>query len=68
MIVTVLAGSDARGAETERVRAQVALAHPQVEVEVRWLPSGSSNDPSTGELLGRALYDPARPGEAVRVR
>ena len=33
-IVTVLAGSDARGAETERVRAQVALAHPQVEVEV----------------------------------
>lgn len=31
----------------------------QVEVEVRWLPSGSTDDPSTGELLGRALYDPA---------
>ncbi|MGZ6965864.1 MAG: DAK2 domain-containing protein, partial [Acidimicrobiia bacterium] len=33
-IVTVLAGADARGAETERVRAQVAVAHPHVEVEV----------------------------------
>jgi DAK2 domain fusion protein YloV len=33
-IVTVLAGADARGAETERVRAQVAFAHPHVEVEV----------------------------------
>jgi dihydroxyacetone kinase-like predicted kinase len=33
-IVTVLAGSDARGPETERVRAQVAFAHPHVEVEV----------------------------------
>ena len=33
-IVTVLAGADARGVETERVRAQVALAHPHVEVEV----------------------------------
>ncbi len=33
-IVTVLVGSDARGPETERVRAQVAFAHPHVEVEV----------------------------------
>jgi fatty acid kinase len=33
-IVTVLAGAEARGADTDRVREQVALAHPQVEVEV----------------------------------
>jgi DAK2 domain fusion protein YloV len=33
-IVTVLVGSEARGADTERVRQQVALAHSNVEVEV----------------------------------
>lgn len=33
-IVTVLLGSDARHGEAERLREQVALAHPQVEVEV----------------------------------
>jgi hypothetical protein len=33
-IVTVLVGSEARSADTERVRQQVALAHSQVEVEV----------------------------------
>jgi len=33
-IVTVLVGSEARGADTERVRQQVALAHSHVEVEV----------------------------------
>jgi dihydroxyacetone kinase-like predicted kinase len=33
-IVTVLVGAEARHAETERVRSQIALAHPQVEVEV----------------------------------
>lgn len=33
-IVTVLAGADARGPDTERVRQQVAVAHSQVEVEV----------------------------------
>jgi len=33
-IVTVIVGSDARGADTERVRQQVALAHSHVEVEV----------------------------------
>ncbi len=33
-IVTVLAGADARSADTEHVRQEVALAHPQVEVEV----------------------------------
>jgi hypothetical protein len=33
-IVTVLVGSDARHGETERLREQVSLAHPQVEVEV----------------------------------
>lgn len=31
----------------------------QVEVEVRWLPEGSQNSPETGELVGRALYDPS---------
>ena len=33
-IVTVLVGSEARRADTERVREHVALAHPHVEVEV----------------------------------
>jgi len=33
-IVTVLVGSDARHADTERVRELVTLAYPQVEVEV----------------------------------
>ncbi len=33
-IVTVLVGADARGADTERVRHEVALAHSHVEVEV----------------------------------
>ena len=33
-IVTVLVGAEARAADTERVRQQVALAHSQVEVEV----------------------------------
>jgi uncharacterized protein len=33
-IVTVLAGAEARNADTEHVRQEVALAHPQVEVEV----------------------------------
>lgn len=33
-IVTVLVGAEARGADTERVRQQVALAHSHVEVEV----------------------------------
>lgn len=31
----------------------------QVEVEIRWLPEGSSNSPETGELIGRGLYDPS---------
>lgn len=31
----------------------------QVEVEVRWLPEGSTNSPETGNLIGRALYDPS---------
>lgn len=31
----------------------------QVEAEVRWLPEGSQNSPETGELIGRALYDPS---------
>lgn len=31
----------------------------QVEVEVRWLPNGSTDSPETGELIGRALYDPS---------
>lgn len=31
----------------------------QVEVEVRWLPNGSTNSPETGTLIGRALYDPS---------
>jgi uncharacterized protein len=33
-IVTVIVGAEARGADTERVRQQVALAHSHVEVEV----------------------------------
>jgi dihydroxyacetone kinase-like predicted kinase len=33
-IVTVLVGGDARSSDTERVRQQIALAHPHVEVEV----------------------------------
>jgi dihydroxyacetone kinase-like predicted kinase len=33
-IVTVLVGAEARHPDTERMREQVALAHPQVEVEV----------------------------------
>jgi DAK2 domain fusion protein YloV len=33
-IVTVLVGAEARSADTERVRQQVALAHSHVEVEV----------------------------------
>jgi dihydroxyacetone kinase-like predicted kinase len=33
-IVTVLVGAEARHGETERLREQVALAHPHVEVEV----------------------------------
>ncbi len=33
-IVTVLVGAEARHSDTERLREQVALAHPQVEVEV----------------------------------
>ena len=32
--MTVIVGSEARGADTERVRQQVALAHSHVEVEV----------------------------------
>ena len=32
--MTVLVGAEARGADTERVRQQVALAHSHVEVEV----------------------------------
>lgn len=31
----------------------------QVEVQVRWLPEGSTNSAETGELIGRALYDPS---------
>lgn len=31
----------------------------QVEVEVRWLPDGSTASAETGELVGRALYDPS---------
>lgn len=31
----------------------------QVEVEVRWLNDGSTSSPETGELIGRALYDPS---------
>jgi len=31
----------------------------QVEVEVRWLVEGSTASPETGELIGRALYDPS---------
>ena len=31
----------------------------QVEVEVRWLPNGSSDSPETGTLVGRALYNPS---------
>ncbi|WP_431231537.1 hypothetical protein ACQ856_18415 [Mycolicibacterium psychrotolerans] len=31
----------------------------QVEIEVRWLPNGSTNAPETGELVGRGLYDPS---------
>lgn len=31
----------------------------QVEVEVRWLEEGSQESPETGELIGRALYDPS---------
>ncbi|AYB69366.1 minor tail protein [Mycobacterium phage Gravaillia] len=31
----------------------------QVEVEVRWLPNGSTDSPETGTLIGRALYDPS---------
>lgn len=31
----------------------------QVEVEVRWLPEGSSSSAETGQLIGRALYDPS---------
>lgn len=31
----------------------------QVEVEVRWLPTGSTSAPETGALIGRALYDPS---------
>lgn len=30
----------------------------QVEIEVRWLEDGSTDGPETGELIGRALYDP----------
>ena len=31
----------------------------QVCVEVRWLPQGSSDAPESGELIGKALYDPS---------
>lgn len=31
----------------------------QVEVQVRWLPEGSTDSAETGELIGRALYDPS---------
>ena len=31
----------------------------QICVEVRWLPSGSTDAPETGELIGKALYDPS---------
>lgn len=31
----------------------------QVSVEVRWLEEGSTSDPSTGELIAAALYDPS---------
>jgi hypothetical protein len=31
----------------------------QVEVEVRWLEEGSNDSPETGNLIGRALYDPS---------
>lgn len=31
----------------------------QVQVEVRWLPEGSTNSPETGTLIGKALYDPS---------
>lgn len=31
----------------------------QVEVQVRWLPAGSTDSPETGSLIGRALYDPS---------
>ncbi|MGZ4711527.1 MAG: DAK2 domain-containing protein [Acidimicrobiia bacterium] len=33
-IVTVLVGSEARGAETQRVREHIALNHPGIEIEV----------------------------------
>lgn len=31
----------------------------QVEVQVRCLPQGSTDSPETGQLVGRALYDPS---------
>lgn len=31
----------------------------QVEVEVRYLPMGSTDAPETGALIGKALYDPS---------
>lgn len=31
----------------------------QICVEVRYLPSGSTDAPETGELIGKALYDPS---------
>jgi len=33
-IVTVLVGSEARSAETQRVREHLGIKHPEVEVEV----------------------------------
>lgn len=35
------------------------LSFAEIEVEVRWLPEGSTDAPESGELIGRALYDPS---------
>lgn len=35
------------------------ISSAQLEVQVRYLPSGSADSPETGQLIGRALYNPS---------
>lgn len=37
----------------------IEISTAQLEVHVRWLPDPSNSDPTSGNLIGRALYDPS---------
>lgn len=37
----------------------IEISTAQIEVHIRWLPDPSNDDPTTGQLIGRALYNPS---------